>query len=249
MYKTINQLKKGYQHKFNMIRNKKGELAMNTKEKVEIWKEYFEKLLNTIEPKEFLKIGNREINKVELEELTIEDVKKAIKKKKNNEVTTTDGIHPELIKYIVNKLLNRIYELVRQIWEEESIPEEWKETIIVPIYKKGDRDKCENYSGIALGNAAYKILSNITLEKITPYIEKITRNYQNGFRDGRSVIDNISALKIINEKMWEYNQSVQYLFIDFQKAYDFIHTDTLWKCMVHCTYTILPILLPITQVI
>jgi hypothetical protein len=28
--------------------------------------------------------------------------------------------------------------------EEEIIPEEWKETIIVPIYKKGDRDTCEN---------------------------------------------------------------------------------------------------------
>ena len=55
--------------------------------------------------------------------------------------------------------------------------------------------------------------------------------YQNGFRDGRSVIDNIFALKIINEKLWEYNQCVQYLFIDFQKAYDSIHRDMLWKCM------------------
>jgi len=33
MYQTINQFKKGYQHKFGMIRNKKGELAMNMKEK------------------------------------------------------------------------------------------------------------------------------------------------------------------------------------------------------------------------
>ena len=56
-------------------------------------------------------------------------------------------------------------------------------------------------------------------------------DYQNGFRDGRSVIDKIFALKIINEKLREYNQSVQYLFIDFQKAYDSIHRDSLWKCM------------------
>jgi len=38
-------------------------------------------------------------------------------------------------------------------------------------------------------------------------------------------------LKIINEKIWEYNQSVQYLFIDFQKACDSIHRDTHWKWM------------------
>ena len=32
--------------------------------------------------------------------------------------------------------MNRIYELGRQIWEDERIPEEWKETIMVPIQKK-----------------------------------------------------------------------------------------------------------------
>jgi len=38
MYQKINQFKKGYQHNFSMIRKKK-ELAMNTKEKAEIWKD------------------------------------------------------------------------------------------------------------------------------------------------------------------------------------------------------------------
>jgi len=56
-------------------------------------------------------------------------------------------------------------------------------------------------------------------------------DYQNGFRGGRSVIDNIYALETIKEKFWEYNHSVQYLFIDFQKEYDSIHRDTLWECM------------------
>jgi len=64
-----------------------------------------------------------------------------------------------------------------------------------------------------MGNAAYKILSKILLGKRKPYIEKIMGDHQNGFRDGRPVIDNIFALKIISEKLWEYNQSVQYLLI------------------------------------
>ena len=79
MYQTVNQFKKGYQYKFSIIRNKKGELAMNTKEKAEIWIEYFDKLLNTEEPRELIKKGNKEISEVEVEELTIEDVKKAIR--------------------------------------------------------------------------------------------------------------------------------------------------------------------------
>ena len=189
---------------------------MNTKEKAEIWKECFDKLLNTEEPRELIEKGNKEISEVEVEELTTEDVKKAIRDLKNNKAAGADGIHLELIKYGGNKQLNRMYEIVKQIWEEKRIPEEWKETIIVPVHKRGDRDRCENYRRIALGNAAYKILLNMILGKIKPYIEKVMGDYQSGFRDG-----------IINEKLWEYNQSVQYLFIDFQKAYDSIPRDTL----------------------
>jgi hypothetical protein len=55
--------------------------------------------------------------------------------------------------------------------------------------------------------------------------------YQNGFRDGRFVIDNIFALKIINQKFGSIIKSEQYLFIDFQKAFDSINRDTLWTCM------------------
>jgi hypothetical protein len=69
------------------------------------------------------------------------------------------------------------------------------------------------------------------LGKIKPYTEKVMGDYQNGFRDGRSVINNIFALRIINGKLWEYNQSVQNSFTDFKKAYDSIHRDALWKCM------------------
>ena len=175
MYQKINEFKKGYQHTFNIIRNKNRELAMNTKQRAEIWKEYFDKSLNIDEPLELIKIGNGESNEAEEEKTTIKDVKKAIMRSlKNNKAAGTDGIHLEWIKYGGNKLLNGIYELVRQIWEEERIPEEWNETIIVSIYKKGDRERCENYRGIALGNAAYKILSNIILGKIKPYVENIT---------------------------------------------------------------------------
>jgi hypothetical protein len=52
---------------------------MNTEEKAEMWKEYVDKLLNTEEPKELIRKRNKEISKVEVEELTIEDVKNAIR--------------------------------------------------------------------------------------------------------------------------------------------------------------------------
>jgi len=55
---------------------------MNTREKTEIWKEYFDKFPNTEEKLELIKIGNKEISEVEVEELTIEDHRQT-KKRQN----------------------------------------------------------------------------------------------------------------------------------------------------------------------
>jgi hypothetical protein len=57
-----------------------------------------------------------------VEELMIEDVRKIMRNLKNNKAAGTDGIQPELIKYRGIKLLNRMYEIVRRIWEAERIP-------------------------------------------------------------------------------------------------------------------------------
>jgi len=55
------------------------------------------------------------------------------------------------------------------------LPEEWKESIIVPIYKKRDKTDCSNYRGISLLPITHKILSNILLSKLTPYQKKLLR--------------------------------------------------------------------------
>jgi hypothetical protein len=47
-----------------------------------------------------------------------------------------------------------------------QIPNEWKRSIIVPIYKKGDKRKPENYRGINLLNTCYKIFSKILNGKL-----------------------------------------------------------------------------------
>jgi len=61
------------------------------------------------------------------------------------------------------------------------LSKEWKESIIVPIYKKGDKTDCSNYTGIPLLSTTYKIFSNILLSRLTPNTVEITRDHQYGF--------------------------------------------------------------------
>jgi hypothetical protein len=48
------------------------------------------------------------------------------------------------------------------------MPDEWKEPIIVPLQKTGDKTDCNNYRGISLLSTSYKILSNILLSLLSP---------------------------------------------------------------------------------
>ena len=53
------------------------------------------------------------------------------------------------------------------------MPEEWNKSIILPIYKKGDKTDCSNYRGLSLLSTAYNILSNIQLSRLTPNAKKL----------------------------------------------------------------------------
>ena len=100
------------------------------------------------------------------------------------------------------------------------MPEEWKESIIVAIHKKGDNTECNNYGGISVLPTTYKILSNILLSKLTPYAEEIIGDHQYGFRRNRSTTDHVFCIRQIIEKKFEYTEAVHELFIDYKKAYD-----------------------------
>ena len=91
--------------------------------------------------------------------------------------------------------------------------EEWKESIIVPIPKKGDKKDCNNYRGISLLPTTYKILSNIVLSRLVPYAKEII-----GFQRKRLTIDHIFFIRQMLEKKWEYNEEVHQLFYGFQES-------------------------------
>ena len=125
-----------------------------------------------------------------------------------------------------------INKLVISIWNKEELPEEWKESIIVPIYKKGDKTDCGNYRGISVLPATYKILSNILLSRLTAYAEEIIGDQQCGFRRNRSATDHICCIRQILERRWEYNETLLHLFIDFKKAYDYVRREVLYNILI-----------------
>ena len=59
-------------------------------------------------------------------------------------------IPAEFIKSGSRTIRSEIHKLITSSWKKEELPEERKESIIVPIYKKDNKTDCSNYRGISL---------------------------------------------------------------------------------------------------
>jgi hypothetical protein len=60
-------------------------------------------------------------------------------------------------------LWTEIHKLSSSIWNKEELANQYKESIIVPIHKKGNKTDCNNYREISLLSAPYKIVSIILI--------------------------------------------------------------------------------------
>jgi hypothetical protein len=87
----------------------------------------------------------------------------------------TDNIPAELIKAEGETLYSEIRRLICCIWNKEELPQQWKESIIVPIYEKGDKTDCNNYRGISLLSTAYKILGEE--HRLRVFKNRVLRRY------------------------------------------------------------------------
>jgi hypothetical protein len=79
-----------------------------------------------------------------------------------------------------------------------------------------------NYRGISLLSTSYKIVFNIFLSRLSPYIDEVIGDHQCGFRRKTSTTDKIFCIRQILEKKKKYNVTVHQLFIDIKKACDFL---------------------------
>lgn len=164
-------------------------------------------------------------------EPTAEEIREVTRKLKNNKSAGLDGVEGELLKYGMGVVTDKLESLICRVWREETIPEDWRAGITVPIHKKKDRMECSNYRGISLLSAAYKVYTGIIYRRLKRYSEEIIGEYQGGFRTGRSTIDQIFVLRQILEKTWEYRRDNWHLFIDFRKAYDSVRRGKLWSIL------------------
>ena len=127
------------------------------------WKEYCERLYNCklqSDPSVLQKLqpnGNHE----EEPPLMYGEVQWALHRLKNQKSPGSDGIQAEMLKIGGTAVCQALFDICSKFWDWEIWPELWIQSIIICLFKKGDRSRCENYRTISLINHSSKILLDI----------------------------------------------------------------------------------------
>ena len=137
-----NRAGKDVQH-VRVIKNENGNVMINSEAVLKRWKEYFEKLMNEEnyeEPRtEEPEVVNEEVNCVSRE------VKNALRKMKKGKAVGPDELPVEVWKCMGEMGMNFLTRLFNRLLMGERMPEEWRRSVLIPIYKnKGDALCCGN---------------------------------------------------------------------------------------------------------
>lgn len=145
-------------------------LIKDQKQIVERWAEHFSALLNRRNPTDDSVLDDFPdqpiINELDLPP-TFSEVSQAVKSLKDNKSPGPDNIPAEIFKNGGYLCLKSLHQYVLDVWDNESLPQLWKDANIVTIYKnKGDKSLCGNSRGIALLAVAGKVLAKVMLGRL-----------------------------------------------------------------------------------
>ena len=95
-----------------------------------------------------------------------------LKKMKRHKAPGLSGLIAEMIQATGDIEIQWIFDLCNGIVKEGCIPEDWKSSVVLPIYKgKGDPMQCGSYRGIKLLEHAMKVVERISVHRLWQQIE------------------------------------------------------------------------------
>ena len=195
----------------------------NDDEKAELLNQYFKKVFTD---EDLQKIPNAKKKRIENTlkdiEITQEEVLKRLKALNQNKSPGPDNIHPRILKELSHELSLPLTLIFKKSLENGNLPKSWKDGHIMPIFKKGNKHKVENYRPVCLTSICCKILESIIREKIMVHLihNKLISKNQHGFLIGRSTLTQLIETLEEWTSMLDKNDNLDVLYCDFKKAFD-----------------------------
>ena len=135
-----------------------------------------------------------------------------------------------------NVLAKPLAELFRLSIDSGCIPQDFRDAIVTPIFKKGSKSKVENYRPVSLTSIVGKMLESIIKEQIVNFVDSnnLIRDSQHGFTSGRSCLTNLLDFFETVTREIDLGNNVDLIYLDFAKAFDKVpHLRLVAKLKAH----------------
>ena len=234
MYQTMNLLAGKKSTPDRPVKNKDGSTTKTEEEQTQRWAEHFKEVLNRPPPEERADIQPAQTDlPIRTNKPTKQEIQDALKRLKTGKAAGPDNIPPEAWKADLTTSTDVLHKLFSKIWEEERLPDDWKLGHLVKLPKKGDLSDRKNWRGITLLSIASKVFTIILLLRMKDKLDVKLRDEQAGFRPQKSCTDQTATLRMIVEQCVEWNCPLYLIFVDFEKAFDSLDRDAIWKLLRH----------------
>ena len=166
-------------------------------------------------------------------------------KKMKDSAPGQDGVRLGMLLKGGEEIISRVVDLVQFMFNNES--DKWegdlKIGLVIPLHKKGDRNRRDNYRGVCLLAMGSRILARIMANRLRIWAEKLDLfdDDQAGFRKDRSTADATQVMVRIQEDVndlkkrltargedLEEDKVPEARLLDLRKAYPRVNKPALW---------------------
>uniref|UniRef100_A0A3B1IMJ8 Reverse transcriptase domain-containing protein n=1 Tax=Astyanax mexicanus TaxID=7994 RepID=A0A3B1IMJ8_ASTMX len=176
-------------------------------------------------------IGTKQNEKL-TQEITEEEINRAISRLKTNKMPGADGYPSEWYKILRKIIIPLLKDCFNYVLKGGEPPPSWRQAIISVIPKTGkDITDCGSYRPISVLNIDYRLFASILAIRLEDIIPDLIDTDQTGFVKNRHTQDNVRRTLYLIEHMKNSHTDSLVLSLDAEEAFDSVRWEYLYLAL------------------
>ena len=141
---------------------------------------------------------------------------------RTNAAQGPDEIMPWVLKQTADIISYPLATIFNRSMQQGVVPQDFRDALVCPIYKKGAKTNCGNYRPVSLTSVVGKLMERVIKTELVQFLEtnELLSQNQHGFRRSKSCLTNLLEYMEKVTDMVDQGHSVDIIFLDYAKAFD-----------------------------
>ena len=149
-------------------------------------------------------------------------VRQKLEKLRADKASGVDELSPRILTELKDEICHPVTVIMKSSFDTGVVPDDWRTANVTPIFKKGNRNKVENFRPVSLTSQIGKLFEMIVRDSLVEHLDKngLINASQHGFRKGGSCLSNLLTFLDGVTRSLDNHDTVDVIYLDFAKAFD-----------------------------